>query len=256
MKRSKKFYDIQIDANHSSVRTNPRNPIVIYFSGPIGVGKSTLITELSNLLSSTCKVECVLEPIDKWQKSGLFESFCADPKRWAIEFQQYVLVTRVQGEIEMRNCNPNADIYLVERSIFDDYFIFIYTLFENKTISEDQLNAYKSWWGMWARLLPHTPSGFVLLHTNVDELMRRVQERGRRGEDSCVSRAYQQQLVDAHELLFDRIENNPTSAGIQCTPRVLRFDVLHDHRSCDESRAKMHATFVDFFKQIDPTLDI
>lgn len=251
MKTSEKLFDVQNMPEPIPARTNPRNPIVVYFSGAIGVGKSTLVAELKAILESQFCVECALEQVGRWKKLGIFDAFCHDPSRWAIEFQQYVMVTRIQEELKMWRRNPNADVYLVERSVFDDYFIFIRTLFENGIVSTEQLQAYKNWWNMWVLLLPYKPSGFVWLHVTIDELMRRVDKRNRESESSIVTREYQEQLIRAHELFFNRLETNPSSAAITNTVYVLQFDLEHDYRLCDVRKEHMRKTFVEWIEKIN-----
>ena len=254
MKTSEELFDVQPISNPIPDRTNPREPIVVYFSGPIGAGKSTLVIELELALKPHFSVECALEQVDLWKQCGIFDSFCRDPSRWAIEFQQYVMVTRVQQELNMWRQNPNADVYLVERSVFDDYFIFMRTLFENGIVSAEQLQAYKNWWNMWVLLLPYKPSGFVWLHVSIDELMRRVDKRNRESESLIVTREYQEQLISAHELFFNRLETNPSSAGITNTVYVLQFDVEHDYRLCNVRKEQMCKTFVEWIGKIETSV--
>jgi deoxyadenosine/deoxycytidine kinase len=223
-----------------SVRTNPSKPIVVYFSGPIAAGKSTIVETLAENLKGV-SVEYALERVDLWSDVGIFQLYCQDPSRWAIEFQHFVMVTRIQEELAMWERNPNADVYLIERSVFDDYYIFIRTLFANGIVSQAQLTAYKTWWDMWVRLLPYSPTGFVWLQVSLDELMLRVQTRARESEKDSVSRSYQAQLIEAHEAFFDQIGKK--------TP-VLRLSVQHDYRQCPLLRSELCDNFAAWIDQI------
>ena len=104
---------------------------IIVIDSKIGAGKTTLIS----LLAATFEarglwVAVIPEPVSEWERIGLLQEFYADqpPKRraqGAYIFQTYAFITRVESAQKVVTANPDADIYLVERSVLTDRFVFM-----------------------------------------------------------------------------------------------------------------------------------
>lgn len=206
---------------------------VIFIDGLIGAGKSTALTQWTLAFASTrnprtgrpYKVISVTEPVEKWRTVGILERFYKDPKTHAYAFQTYTFVTRVQAIIEaIKNC-PDADVLLVERSVFTDRYVFMHL--QRPTVGELTMQMYMEWFQLHEQLLPFSlaSSTFVYLRPNLVSCMQRVEHRAR-PEEKCddsgnaaptdvvaaqkkaaaggVSMEYQEMLSDAHDRLFLR----------------------------------------------------
>jgi len=233
------------------VRTNPVKPIVLYVIAEIAAGKSTAMPRMVEALEALgFSVESRKENIDLWMENGLFQAFCADPKRYSIEFQQFAMVTRIQGELELYERNPNADVYLLERSVFCDLNAFIYTLYHDGLVTESQLKCYKYWWNTWARLMPYEPTGFIRLEVSMEEMMSRVQGRARDGEESKVTLDYQTKLRKAHDRFVALLQTNPSQLGLTNRIQFFGMSAEEDYRKCPERLEKFVKPFQQWVQQL------
>lgn len=195
-------------------RTNPNPPIVVVIDGPIAAGKSTLMRVLkdattglaSHLMKGhdgTVSVAFIEEPVDIWVKVGILQRFYAAVREWAYRFQTFVFVTRIEAMQRAVEAHPDADIYVQERSIFTDRFMFVQLLIEQGNMDEMEREMYLEWWRCWRHAVPFGPSGFVYLDVPNTECMARHERRKRDGE--AVPEAYNEQLRLKHEAFFTKI---------------------------------------------------
>jgi len=97
--------------------------------------------------------------------------------------------------------NPQATIFLIERSVISDKHLFAKMLQESGCFTPLQTMMYNSWSNTWDQLLPfQTPTAFLYLAPSVKESLKRIKARNRLGE--TVSEDYQQQLHEKHEKVF------------------------------------------------------
>ena len=106
---------------------------VATLSGAIGVGKTSVLAELQQLVSSDSNLErfawvFYLEPVEEWQAEGWLADFNAEPGRTALGFQMKVLL----GQDEAMGSWVDADrtsnrpvIVVTERSPVDGCQIFM-----------------------------------------------------------------------------------------------------------------------------------
>ena len=205
-------------------------PIVISVDGLIGAGKTALCELLENKLAENIvqyvktskdtlpmtalvehakindvKVCMIKEPVKCWRETGALTRFYADVKNRAYEFQSFVYCTRITAILEAvkafhKKYGRDADVYILERSVFSDEYLFVEMLHRDGMFDDDQLKMYRKWSRMWDLLLPWFPSGFVYLSPSIDETMRRIEIRARSGE--TVSLNYQSNLLQRHEEVF------------------------------------------------------
>ena len=104
---------------------------VIVIEGEIGADKTTLISLLAAAFEARgLRVAVIPEPVSGWEHVGLLQEIYADqpPQRRAQSayiFQTYAFVTRVKSPQKVVGANPDADIYLLERSVMTDRFVFM-----------------------------------------------------------------------------------------------------------------------------------
>lgn len=184
-----------------STLNRSKMPLVIVISGIIGSGKSTLISLLgSRLAHEKYKVVVVPEPVENWQKTGLFDEYCSDVSRWGYTFQTEAYRSRIMIIREIYEKNKDADIILMERSPWDDK-LFMEMLHESQQIKQMEWELYLGWCDMWDLLLPFGPSIFVHVDPSVEECRTRIIKRGRKGEE-LLSDEYHQNLKKKHDQFF------------------------------------------------------
>lgn len=183
-------------------KENP--PKFIAIDGLIGAGKTTLIKLLiSKYTKAGKRVHAIYEPVDVWQKVGALADFYSDIPAKCYEFQTFVYITRIQRVINEVIAHPEADIYLLERTIFTDRYIFVELLRE--LMGPTRMTMYDTWWNMWSSLLDINMTKWVLLDTSLDESINRISIRAR-GEEHGITREYQSQLLEKHREFFKQLK--------------------------------------------------
>jgi deoxyadenosine/deoxycytidine kinase len=194
------------------------NKKFIVIDGVISAGKTTLIRLLEEKLNQNTnantnintnttgigKVKAIYEPVDLWNSTGALKYFYEDIPKRAYEFQTYTYITRIARIIdEIANC-PDADIYLLERSIWTDRYIFMELLKEH--VGDLRMTMYNQWCDLWAYILPMQIDKWVFLDTSLEESLRRIKVRNREAE-SGISAEYQSALYNKHVEFYNQLKN-------------------------------------------------
>jgi deoxyadenosine/deoxycytidine kinase len=222
-----------------SILQDPNRKIIVV-DGIIGAGKTTTIKEIETRFNNICnndnksdnksedksdnksedksednksendnikiKVKAIYEPVDKWKSTGSLEYFYKDIPKNAYAFQTFTYITRISSVIdEIYDC-PDADIYILERSIWTDRYIFMELL--KDLITNLEMNMYNEWCDMWAYILPLRVDKWVLLNTSLDESLKRIASRNRDGEKSGISVEYQTNLYKKHIEFYEKLVND------------------------------------------------
>ena len=215
--------DLNIDFKSEKIKkvqellADPKKKFIIV-DGVIGAGKTTVISliekEINNETNKETnkygklKVKAIYEPVKLWNDTGVLQYFYKDIEKNCYEFQTYSYITRIQSVIdEIYNCQ-DADIYILERSIWTDKYIFMELLKE--IVGEMRINMYNTWWDMWSYIMPMRVDKWVLLDTSLEESLKRINSRNRNGENA-VDRGYQARLYIKHIDFYNKLteENKP-----------------------------------------------
>jgi deoxyadenosine/deoxycytidine kinase len=202
-------------AKYTKVReilTNPNKKFIV-LDGLISAGKTTLIRLLEEKLNreGTLKVKAIYEPVDLWNATGALQYFYDDVPSRAYEFQTYTYITRIARVINELAANPDADIYLLERSIWTDRYIFMALLKEH--IGDLRCTMYDQWCDLWSYILPMRVDKWVFLDTSLEESLRRIKVRNREAE-SGVSIEYQTALYNKHVEFYNTLKEQNRSVLI------------------------------------------
>ncbi len=189
-------------------------PEVVEVGGEIGGGKTTFITILAAYLVASGLRVCVIpEPVEVWERVGILGKFYSDKERYCYEFQTFVIVSRLKRILEKYAEMPDADVYLLERSPYTDRYVFVEML--SAVMDESQKAMYLDWWEMWLKPMPFKINKFLYIKPDIDECMKRIEERHRAGEvdqdknkKPGVTREYQVALRAQHEKYYARITGN------------------------------------------------
>jgi deoxyadenosine/deoxycytidine kinase len=157
-------------------------PILISLDGNIGAGKSTLLNKLRELPN----VKVIDEPVGVWEKyvndgKNLLELFYEDKSRWAYTFQNAAIITRLQNIQNTMKENPGYDIFITERSILTDKYVFADMLHNSGSMNDLEWSLYNTWFDTYGKDVIVT--GVVWLDVDPDTCIERIRTRNRKGEE-------------------------------------------------------------------------
>jgi deoxyadenosine/deoxycytidine kinase len=187
----------------------------IIIDGVISAGKTTLIKliehKINNPISNSESnsedkpliAKAIFEPVDLWSSTGALKYFYEDITKNCYEFQTYTYITRIASVIDEIYNNPNADIYILERSIWTDRYIFMELL--KDLVGELRMTMYNQWCDLWAYIMPMRVDKWVLLDTPLDESLRRIKLRNRSSEDN-ITPEYQTNLYNKHIEFYYKLQ--------------------------------------------------
>lgn len=141
---------------------------LILVAGNIGSGKTSLTERLGERLGWRTAYESVGD-------NPYLPDFYADMQKWSFHLQIYFLGHRAQQHIDMAQ-DPRASI--IDRSIYEDAFIFARALYHMGNLSERDYQSYRQVFDLIVRTLP-APSLLIYLKAPVSTLVERIRRRGR-----------------------------------------------------------------------------
>lgn len=166
--------------------------LFVALGGNIGVGKTTLGQELAALLGGTFYAEPLAE--------GYLGDYYADPKRWALEFQLFMLSERFEQHLRIAH---TPGIAVEDRGILEDT-IFARMLAEDGVIDARAFRTYLAHYGRLSRYLCN-PDVILFLDATPAECLARVRERGRTCE-KALPLAYLERLDGAYRAWLGAME--------------------------------------------------
>ena len=146
---------------------------LILVAGNIGSGKTSLTERIGERLGWKTAYESVSD-------NPYLPDFYADMKQWSFHLQIFFLGHRAQQHLEMYEDSQSA---IIDRSIYEDAFIFVRALHSLGNITERDYDTYRQVFDLVVKNLP-APSLLIYLHAPVETLMKRIHSRGRDIESS------------------------------------------------------------------------
>ncbi len=165
----------------------------IAFEGPIGVGKTSLVTLLSERLEAVRLLEDVSNPF--------LESFYDEVLGAAFQAQLFFLLSRYRQLTEAAQGELFQQLTLADHTFQKD------RIFAHLTLSDSELMLYERLWSLLAPQLPK-PDMVVYLQGSTDVLMQRVQRR-KRAEETGISHAYLDEVNQAYAHYFYHYQETP-----------------------------------------------
>ncbi len=143
-------------------------PRYLVIEGPIGVGKTTLVRQLSAKRNARTILEI-------FEENPFLPRFYQDRERYAFQTEMFFLLSRFRQQKEIQ-----------QEELFRDYtisdYLFVKTrLFASLTLSADELMLYNRLFTILEPQVPR-PDLVIYLHAPVRTLMRRIRQRGREME--------------------------------------------------------------------------
>jgi deoxyadenosine/deoxycytidine kinase len=179
---------------------------LVLVAGNIGSGKTSLTARLGERLDWRTAYESVSD-------NPYLPGFYADMHKWSFHLQIYFLGHRARQHIDMAQ-DPRSAI--IDRSIYEDAFIFARALHHLGNLSERDFDAYRQVFDLVTHTLP-PPSLLILLKAPVSTLVERIRRRGRAIE-STISSEYLQ--------LLDSFYDDWTRSFDLCPVLTIRSDDL------------------------------
>ncbi len=165
----------------------------IAVEGPIGVGKTSLVTLLAQRFRGTK----VLEDVD----NPFLAEFYKDKRGAAFRCQLFFLLSRYD---QQRNI---AQTDLFTPLILADYTFPKDKIFAYLTLDDSELLIYNRLYDLLYETVPR-PDLVIHLQAGIDTLLKRIKKRGRAYEKS-ISSSYLQELGEAYSHYFYRYDETP-----------------------------------------------
>ena len=146
---------------------------VITIAGTVGVGKSTMTQALANAL----KFRTSYEKVDT---NPYLDKFYDDFEKWSFHLQVYFLAERFK---EQKRIFEYGGGFIQDRSIYEDTGIFAKMHFDKGTMTPTDYETYTNLFDamVMTPYFPH-PNLLVYLEGPIDDVIGRIQERGREME--------------------------------------------------------------------------
>jgi len=146
------------------------NDSVITIAGTVGVGKSTMTKALADALNFKTSFE-------KVDTNPYLEQFYKDFERWSFHLQIYFLAERFK---EQKKIFEYGGGFIQDRSIYEDTGIFAKMHYDQGTMSPTDYETYTNLFEamVMTPYFPH-PDLLIYLEGSFDEIVNRIQERGR-----------------------------------------------------------------------------
>ena len=186
---------------------------LILVAGNIGSGKTSLTERLGERLHWRTAYESVSD-------NPYLPDFYANMQQWSFHLQIYFLGHRARQHIEMAQDARSA---IIDRSIYEDAFIFARALHHLGNLSERDFLAYRQVFDLVVKNLP-PPSLLIMLKAPVSTLVERIHRRGR---------AIESTISGEYLTLLDSFYDDWTNSFDLCPVLTIRSDDLdfvhHSH---------------------------
>jgi deoxyadenosine/deoxycytidine kinase len=151
---------------------------IIVVAGNIGVGKTSLTERIGARMGWLTSYESVSD-------NPYLPDFYADMKSWSFHLQVYFLGHRADQYLQIANASRSA---ILDRSIYEDAYIFARALHHLGNLSERDYMAYRRLFDVVVNGLP-APHLLIYLKAPVEVLMERIHKRAR-GMETGISSEY------------------------------------------------------------------
>ena len=156
--------------------------------GNIGVGKTTLARMLHEHYGWTVKYEAV-------DNNPYLEDFYKDMDRWAFESQIFFMNKKLEDILKIKEHPEN--IYIQDRTLFEDRFVFVPTIYEQNHLSDREFENYSDLYKSVSKLIGE-PDILIYIKSSIGNLTTQIAKRGREME-SNISISYLQKLNEHYE---------------------------------------------------------
>lgn len=206
------------------------NNAIIAVAGTVGVGKSTMTRALAEALGFKTSLERVNE-------NPYLSAFYQDFERWAFHLQIYFLAERFK---EQKRIAEAGSGYIQDRSIYEDTDIFAKMHMDEGNMSQTDYETYVNLFEamVMTPYFPH-PDVLIYLEGSLDDILTRVQKRGRPAEQHTPV-AYWQNLYERYQQWIEGFDLCPVVRF-----NIQDYDLLGDKQSINEIITKVDEVLPD-----------
>ena len=164
------------------------NARIISIEGNIGSGKTTLMSSLMNKYKDDKSIVFVREPVDEWENicdedgRSMITKFYADQVTYAFAFQIMACATRYTILKQAIRENPQATIFITERSMHTDKCVFAKMLKEAGKMETVFYTIYCQLYETF--VTDHTISSVIYVKASPEICHQRIGIRCRTGESN------------------------------------------------------------------------
>jgi deoxyguanosine kinase len=167
----------------------------IAVEGPIGAGKTTLATMLSQELNLPLVKEIV-------EENPFLASFYQDIDEWSFQLEMFFLCNRFK-QLE----DTGAHYIQQNTPVISDYHIYKNMIFADRTLKGTKRDKYRQIYHLLTDDLPK-PNLVLYIEAELDTLMQRINKRGRSFEQD-MDPAYMEQLIADYKTGMAYLSNSP-----------------------------------------------
>lgn len=176
---------------------------IVSVEGNIGAGKTTILNKMQKENTDT-SIVFIREPVDMWESfkdndgNTIISKFYENPEKYSFQFQVMAFTTRLFLLKDTIEKNPNAKIFICERSLEADKEIFANMLHNDKLMDDISFKIYKQYFQDSLNPL-YKLSGIIYINTSPVTSFERIAIRNREGE-SNITMTYLEKCHNAHKL--------------------------------------------------------
>jgi len=164
-----------------------KSPRIISIEGNIGSGKTTLLAKLKEHYSNNPKIVFLREPVNEWIKivdsdgKTMLEKFYANQVKYSFAFQMMAYISRLSIIKKAVETNPSDTIFITERCLYTDKYIFAKMLHDQGKIEDVCYQIYLNWFEEFASTYPI--NSIVWVNAEPEICHERIHIRARPGEE-------------------------------------------------------------------------
>jgi len=180
---------------------------VVSIEGNIGSGKSTLLANLKEDLKDDDRIVFLKEPVDEWenikdaQGNTMLQKFYGDQEKYAFSFQMMAYISRLATFKNAVIANPQATVFIAERSLDTDKYVFAQMLFDDNKIEDVNYQIYTRWFDTFAKEFPI--NRVIYVKADPEICSERIVKRSRNGEGG-IPVDYLKNCHDYHENMITK----------------------------------------------------
>lgn len=174
----------------------------IVVEGNIGAGKTSLVTQIARQFNA--------KPVfEQFADNPFLPKFYEDQHRYSFTLELSFLAARYKQLYAELTDND-----LFKEFTIADYYFAKSLIFAQSTLENDEYNLYRQLYNIIYRQLPK-PDLYIYLHTEVDQLLKHIEQRGRDYEQN-ISAEYLTGIQNGYFSFFKTVAEFPVVI-VNCT---------------------------------------
>ena len=195
----------------SHITTMKMNSVrFVSIEGNIGSGKSTLLSKLQDEFKDNALIVFLKEPVDEWEQikdeqgNTMLQKFYEDQTKYSFSFQMMAFISRFNIFKQAILENPKAIIFVTERSLDTDRYVFTQMLYDSGKIESVNYQIYLKWVTTFSHEFPINQ--VIYVKTTPEICHYRIAKRSRNGEN-VIPLEYLTECNKYHANMMAKYEN-------------------------------------------------